>query len=67
MKRLIKNEVVKIQNLVVNHESRPVKSNPETVIVILSDIDVQVTAMLRLAIGLCSLIKVNQRKQSSTL
>ena len=27
-KFMIKNSVVKIQNLVVNHESRPVKSNP---------------------------------------
>ena len=25
---LAKNSVVKIQNLIVNHESRPVKSNP---------------------------------------
>ena len=33
MKKLMitKNLVVKIQNLTVNHESRPVKSNPDNV------------------------------------
>ena len=34
---MTKNSVVKIQNLVVNHESRPVKSNVKKIFAHLSD------------------------------